>query len=422
MSDTREALPHRRNFLANVADGALFFGAMALVTANTVIAAFVKQLGGSNTLVALAPSVTIVGWLLPQLFVANYVETMPRKKPYVLVTGLIQRLAWIVSAAILWLFGTAHPGWVLWSFLVLYFLSGVASGLCSPAWMDMVAKITPVNQRGRLFAWRIFLGNLFGMASGWIIARVLGAIAFPGSYSALFVLTFILLMLSWWSVAYVHEPSSPSVRPMLQMGAYMRRLPVILRENRPFALFTLSSLFLAAGSMAMAFCTVDALERFHLPQAATGTFTFLLTAGQALGTFAFGRLGDSIGHKANLILGGLFAAVAYLLAALSAPLAGYYVLFVLLGLSIGAAILSRSAIVVEFGTPEERPTYVGLSNTVQAPIVLGVPFVGGWMADAYGYPAVFTASFFLTLLGTGIILAMRDPRNQVAPLTLAQQQ
>jgi MFS family permease len=57
------------------------------------------------------------------------------------------------------------------------------------------------------------------------------------------------------------------------------------------------------------------------------------------------------------------------------------------------------AFTLSFGTEDERPTYVGLANTLIAPSAILAPLLGGWLADyGGGYQ-----STFLTAASAGLI-------------------
>jgi hypothetical protein len=53
-----------------------------LANPSLVLALFVRQLGGSNTLVGLLSTIRYGGWFLPQLFVAGRIQNEPRKSSY----------------------------------------------------------------------------------------------------------------------------------------------------------------------------------------------------------------------------------------------------------------------------------------------------------------------------------------------------
>ena len=50
------------------------------------------------------------------------------------------------------------------------------------------------------------------------------------------------------------------------------------------------------------------------------------------------------------------------------------------------------AMIQQFGREEQRPIYIGLSNTLIAPFTILAPFLGGWLAELNGYTSAFSAS------------------------------
>jgi predicted MFS family arabinose efflux permease len=47
---------------------------------------------------------------------------------------------------------------------------------------------------------------------------------------------------------------------------------------------------------------------------------------------------------------------------------------------------------LEFGKEHEKPSYIGLANTLIAPTAFIIPLFGGWLADNAGYHATFLAT------------------------------
>ena len=68
--------------------------------------------------------------------------------------------------------------------------------------------------------------------------------------------------------------------------------------------------------------------------------------------------------------------------------------------------------VMSFGEESERPTYIGLANTLVAPATILTPFIGGWLAGTFGYPATFLTSATLGLLAAGLFhFTVKDQKN-----------
>ena len=130
--------------------------------------------------------------------------------------------------------------------------------------------------------------------------------------------------------------------------------------------------------------------------ALTALFWMVLFAGSAL----LGLIG--IKFMFELITKPIFAipvtgiafgtAFALALAALNtllAPSQGWLMLsFILLGASSSGDAVSGLNIILEFAAPEDRPTYIGLTNTLLAPTIIVAPILGGWLATVAGFVAL----------------------------------
>jgi MFS family permease len=90
---------------------------------------------------------------------------------------------------------------------------------------------------------------------------------------------------------------------------------------------------------------------------------------------------------------GLGVAVLGALLAWWAPSpAWFYLVFALTAVGNVAIWTIGISMSMDFGDESERPTYIGMSNTLIAPANILAPFLGGWLAQLGGYPAAFLAS------------------------------
>lgn len=404
----------RRNFVLNVLDGALFAFAISLAARTTVLPLFVQRLGGGNLAVGLLPVLWTFGFSFPQLAVAHRAGRPGHKKGFVLRTGLVQRLPWLLLAGVtlLWL-GEGPAAWALAVFFALYALAAVGGSLNLPGWFDLVAELTPVRLRGRLFAVRSVFGSLLGVAGGWVVAGVLARSSGLDGFAVLFGLCFIVMMVSYGFVAALREEPLPETAlPGRQpYGAFLRRLPAILRADRNFRRFLVADALLIAATAADAFYTVHAFERFALSEAHVGRFVVVLMAAGAVGSLLFGWLADWIGHRLNLALAAVATLVACAAAVWAPTPEAYLVAFAGSALALGLPVISRLPMIAELCGETERPTYIALTNTLTAPFALS-GLLGGWLANAYGYEAVFAGAAAVSLAAAlWLVLLVREPRR-----------
>lgn len=412
--ETVDQLRHwKRNFAANFFDVAFFSLAMALASLTTIIPLYIRQLGGSTLLVGFVPAIVQTGWLLPPLFVAPYINRMGRKLPYILRMTLGERVPWFVLAALAFFFARDYPAFVLASSVVLLAIFGAAGGLTMPAWMDMVATVTPLRMRGKLFGWSGALGGLMGIGGGLLAERALARYPFPLNFALCFLGAAIAMFISFAALCALREPARVVVAKALPIKEYIQRLPGLLRGDRDFTWFLVARAMTVLGSMAVAFIAIYAAEERGLPESLAGRFTAWMLGTQVITTPIWGMIGDRRGHKAALQFGLLCNALASVLALVFTTAGGFYIIFGLIGASTGILFTTTLNMVVEFATPAERVTYIGLHGTLIAPATMIAPLIGGWLAEFAGYGPLFITATTCSLLALGILsFATRDPRHR----------
>jgi MFS family permease len=278
----------------------------------------------------------------------------------------------------------------------------------------MIAKVIPVQRRGLWSGLGRGLGALLAIAGAKLSEYILARWAFPANYALCFVLAFVAVMISFVGLASTREPASPTVKPRTSQSDYLRRLPALLRRDRNYVRYLLARTVANLGAMAAGFLMVYGKEQVPGALGQVGTLTAILVGSQAATNLVWGLVADRMGHKVVLV-GGALAMAGAAAAALWIPsLAGLWVAFGLLGLALSAESVSHMNIILEFCAPEDRPTYIGLTNTLLAPGMLA-PVLGGWLATWAGYRGLFGVAIGLSLLG-GLALAIwvREPRSETS--------
>jgi MFS family permease len=168
--------------------------------------------------------------------------------------------------------------------------------------------------------------------------------------------------------------------------------------------------------MAIGFFLVYGDTNFGLSGAQVGGLTAVLIGSQAVMNLIWGWIGDRRGHKTVLVGADLALALAALAAWLAVSTTGLTVTFILLGAAIAGDQVSKLSIVLEFAPPSDQPTYIGLTNTLLAPVNILAPLLGAWLATTLGYQGMFAVAMVMALLG-GLLLIfwVREPRY--APAT-----
>ena len=412
---------YRYNAVVNMLDGTFFWFGASFITWRTILPLYVSHFTDSKLLIGLIPMLANMGYLLPQLFTANWIQRLPRKKVAPVNVGLFTvRLPLILMAPAAWL-STTSPTLALIAFFFLYAWHATGQGVVAVGWQDMIAKIIPLKRRGRFFG----ITNFGGMATGTLgaatAAWLLDRYSFPQGYVLCFAMAAILIFISWVFLALTREPIRFSPAPVISQREYWRHLPSILRADPNFRRYLYSQMVIALGAMAAGFVAVYAIQRWQLPDGQAGSFTAIMFIGQAVFNLVFGLLADRRGHKLVLELSILIGTLAIGLASLAPGPAWFYAVFAFTGASAAGLWLSSVMIVFEFCTPADRPTYIGLSNTVTGAVASLAPLFGGWLASVVGYQGLFAVAFVIGLIGFGLLhRSVREPRQAVRRDTTEQ--
>ncbi len=382
---------YRWNFTVNLLDGTFFWFGASFISSSTIAPLFISKLTDSPLAIGLVAAIAQSAWFLPQVFTANVVERLPRKKPVVINVGFfLERLPiWVLVLAAL-VAGNA-PLLALLLFFAGYAWHGLGAGVIATAWQDLVARCFPVNRRGRFFGLANFLGAGVGVAGSALSTWLLDVATFPWSFVAIFLIAAVSVLVSWLFLALTREPVQPITAPRQSNRQFLAGLPRIVRRDHNFRRFLVARSLLAVGGMGTGFVTVAAVARWQVPDGTVGLYTAAYLLGQTVGNLAFGLLADRYGHKLSLEVGALASMLAFVLAWL-APSPGWtFVVFALLGINLGAVLVSGILVALEFSVAERRPTYVGLANSVVGLVSVVAPLLGAGLAGV-GYGWVFALS------------------------------
>ncbi len=432
------------NFSVNLWDITFITLGLSLISRETVIPVLVSQLTDSKLAIGLVPAMASLGLYLPQLLTANLTERMVYKKPFVMLIGIVcERLPYLLVGLIVLAFALSSPFVALVAVLAGVGLATTGAGVATPAWLDMIAKVIPVNRRGIWLGLGHGIGQLIAIAGAYFVGWVLVSYAFPSNYALLFFLAFAFMFVSWAGLALTREPPSETTKEAVPLIRYLRKVSTVLKQDQNYRRYLISKSLVNMGGMSAGFFAVHGLELFSLDGRGVGLLTAVLVGTQAVLHPLWGLLADRVGHKTVLTAAAFFIILAPLSALIVGGMAGTELLnvesvtaeatrsgaaasspiwravpfgllltFVFLGAYLAADHTSSLNIILEFGSPENRPTYVGLTNTVLAPLTIGAPIFGGLLAGALGYSAMFSVALAVAVVAFCFMLFwVKEPRR-----------
>lgn len=403
---------YKHNFIVNVFDGGFFGCALGFASFVTVIPLFVSNMTNSAILIGLIPAIHTVGWQLPQLFMARSVSRQVSFKNMVMKMTIHERLPFIglgLVALSLPVIGVKIA--LLLTFCLLIW-QGLGAGLSASAWQSMIAKIFPSENRGTFLGTQSGAANLLSSGAAISAGFLLNKLGFPNGFALCFFAASLVLIVSYFFLSLTREPQSILVEEEHSQVSYRRSLVAILRRDNNFAWFVVVRMLSQFAMMAFGFYTVFAVRQHGMNEIVAGFMMGVFTFGQIIVNPLMGWMGDRWDHTAVMKIGVLCASLSALVAWLAPSLNWFYLVFILAGIANVAVWTIGVALTLEFGKENERPAYIGLSNTLVAPFAIIAPILGGWLADAVGYKYTFLANVIFGLL-TVLVLQffVRDPRR-----------
>jgi MFS family permease len=403
----------RHNFVVNVSDGAFFGFALGVASFVTVIPLFVATLTDSTMLIGLIASIHMIGWQLPQLFTANRVAKLSRYKPMVIFMTLHERLPFFglaITAALLPLIG---PEVALILTFVMLIWQGLGGGFTATAWQSMIAKIMPSNIRGTFYGMQSAFANLLSSGGALLAGVLLAAFDSPLNFTICFLIAGLAMMLSMGFLGWTREWEAPKVQATtLNWREYWKGLARIVKLDVNFRWFLVARMLSQIAGVGLAFYTIYAVRHYGMSAQTAGVMTGLLMLSQTIANPLLGWLGDRWSHRIMFAIASLMAMLGAGLAIFAPDLNWFYVIFALAGAAQAGLWTTTMVLTAEFGTHATRPYYIGLANTLIAPVTLLAPVVGGWLADEAGFEFTFLLAA-LSGLATALvlILGLREPRT-----------
>lgn len=387
----------RQNILMHLADGSFYVLGMSLVSMQTILPIFLKELGGSPVSIG---SVHVLWWIgqnIPGIAVAHSLRRRTEFKFPMVLWGFIHRAMLLVCAvAAYFLIGRIPAEAAVPLFLFLIFLIPTFGGFSGIPWFQVFTKTVPVKLRGRLMGIRQLIGSAAGAFGGTMVSIILFAVAYPSNFALLFLLAFVFTMISFIFLMRIQEEPSVREEQSVRKRELLSNAWKIIASNRNFRNFLIADAFVLMSIAASSFYSVYAVEKFSLPSSYAGTFTAIVMVTNVAANIIFGIIADVYGHRTNILMMTIASGCAALFALLSTNILMYGFVFFFLACAVQIQAISRLAIVAEMCREHERPMYVGIMNTVTAPTVfIGILF--GLLVPVIGYPSIFVITSLLAV-------------------------
>lgn len=408
------SLYSRKNFAIFVLEGGLFMSGMTFVSQDSILPGIVRQLGGSDRVLAFIPMLMMMGFTLPPLFTAGWIERKGRLMPILRFFGILQRLPFLLTALVLWGMGSSHPTIALWSVLACPVLSGLMGGITLGAWMRVTSRTVPGKRRSSGTALRNLFAAIMGMFAGVFVEKIL--IQHPGvqGFALLHGICFVFLVLSYITFLFTEEPhAEPLAKEHHKTFAQqLKGMGKTLKVDIEFRHYIFSRMLASLTFATVPFMAIHVLDMTGNPESFTGRLLSFQMAGAILGNVLGGWMGDRYGSRKVLLCArSSFLTLGILLLTANSETLFCFA-FLLWGSTFGFQQIGEQTFLVEFAKDKGLPSYMAIAAFIQLVTVLGVGFLSSTLRTLSGsiWPVLLISMFGVSCSLLLLLFKIKDPR------------
>lgn len=378
----------------------------------TYLPAFALAMGISPVLAGLVATVPLLAGGILQLLAPRALPRVGNYRRWVVGCASAQAFAFVplaVGAAL----GHA-PAWLVFASASLYWAAGMAA---SAGWNGWMARLVPVEVRGRFFGRRqsfnqaALLVGLVGGGAALHLTRGSGDYRF--AFAAMFAVAALARLTS--AILLSRHGVGADVTPRRPMR--LRSVAPRIRNTPRAELIGYMVCAFAATSLAGPFLTPFLLGQQHLSYAAYTAFIATVAITKVVALPRIGELIKKFGPRRVLTYGALGIAPLPLLWPLSPNLAYLIAMQVVAGVIWAAFELASFMILFDVDDEDQRTTTQVAFSGLQSMAIAGASILGGVLLASLGtdfraYVIVFVASAAARLTAV-LVLVRRLPRFPV---------
>ncbi len=408
---------YQRNLPYGIAQGILFFSGMGFYHYSTIFTNYIYDLSNSDQIVGIMLAAMSFGFTFSQIFGSAIVEHLREKKPALLLSGFLFRLSWFFIGAAAVMF---PPQIALPVSIGIFFVGQIFNGIYIMIFFDVMSKVIPQEKRGPYFGLRNSISLFAQSGCSFLAGTIVNRFSYAGGdsyiaplgYALCFFMAFAAHMFDLWMLKKLKEEPSPVTGERVSVWNKIRGIPHFLRKDQNFALYCILRSFLHAGFMIAPFVIGYARQQIEFTGTTLGTFTSVNLLAWSFGMFTWGKISTRTGFKRIMEISTLLLSAAYFLSPWLTSFQLFFVFFIATGFIAGGQMLSFDNLQMEFGRPDNRPTYIAVSTFISGIAGAGAPVFAGFLADRFNYVTLFYVFGSVMLLAAALmIIKVNDPRK-----------
>ncbi len=294
-----------------------------------------------------------------------------------------------------------------YSLLVLYFITGAASGSANIPVMGLVSSWFSRTMRGRAAGFVVIGSGFAIIMAGWLVPIVNSRYGEAGWRINWSLLGVFVLMAA--GVAYLFLKDRPEDVGLTALGSEaaparemdqsrsLYRMPVIWHLGAIYFLFGFTYVIYAT------FAVTSMVRDWGMSEATAGGFWIWVGAMSLLSGPVFGTLSDKLGRRAGFSLVFAFQGVSYLLIASQSSILFLYLSVACFGVGAWAIPGIMAAAVGDHVGAKRAPAAFGVVTFIFALGQIAGPAISGMIAERAGN---FSPSFIMAAVAAGLAIAL----------------
>ncbi len=385
---------------------------MAFHTTYAIVPLFLKQLGAPSAVVLSVAGLFAILFAIPQLISAAWARNMHNIKTGVIgVHGLLFPPLFMMSFVFAFLAPTGPFAWIY--YYICFILYGLAIGFVLPIWAGFIHRTTNRGTRGSFIGVSFVFNSVGGFIGGFLVKILFSSsISFPNNFGiGFFIYFFSVIVATTAFIGFRVRPVKISEKKR-SLGQFINEIKEIIKKHKNFRRYLLGRIFFTANFPAISLYAVFMQDKFGFDISEAGVFTVINVTAYGIASYISGKIGDRFGHKTALILSfsaHLFAVFTTLLAT---SMFWVYLVFMFLGLGLGAFVPASMNLVYEFAKERDNKLYMAMIDTFLAPFTLFVIITAGMLSSLIALEWLFVGIGFSLIAGLIFMIFMvKDPGN-----------
>jgi MFS family permease len=193
------------------------------------------------------------------------------------------------------------------------------------------------------------------------------------------------------------------VEPIKQ---YIKAIPYHIRKNPKFIKFILPRAVIGLAVIGNAFYALHAMSLFSLKAGSLAVFTMIILLTQSMVGFLWGWIGDRFGYRIIYIITSAMMIFVGILALWAAGPWMFYLIAFFIGGQYATFRICDSNMIFEIAPSSETSRFIGISNSLVAPVMALAPLFGGLLVDLFSYSFLFYTVIIIGLVSTILTISM----------------